>query len=106
MCSILYCVGLITPARCCARQLTPPVWRGILPTAGAASLAGVCRANCGAQHLKQASPTAPPPLQRQYCQDNQKQGESLAQPQPRLFEHFITCCPTKKFGDTGHGGTG
>src|SRR2546428_11236497 len=25
-----YCVGLITPARCCARQLLPPVWRGVL----------------------------------------------------------------------------
>src|ERR1044071_1267764 len=35
-----YCVELITPARACARPLPPPYWRGILPTAGAASLAG------------------------------------------------------------------
>src|SRR3989454_6931656 len=56
--------------------------------------------------LEQASPTAPPPLQRQYSQDDQKQGEGLAQPEPCLFEHFITWCPTKKFADTGHGGTG
>src|SRR6266571_8917565 len=30
----------LTPARCCARPLSPPYWRGILPTAGAARVAG------------------------------------------------------------------
>ena len=41
-----------TPARCCARQLSPPVWRGILPTAGAASMAGeLAVRSTRAQHL-------------------------------------------------------
>src|SRR5574341_899419 len=26
----IYCVGLMTPARCCARLVAPPVWRGLL----------------------------------------------------------------------------